>query len=49
MKLTDFSRIDTDLQMLKADQNFFGGHDQKWVWPVWSQDSKTEGGSKMNW
>ena len=28
---------------------FLGGHGQKWVWPIWSQDSKIGCISRMNW
>ena len=48
MELTDFMHVDTDLQKLKADQNFLGGHGQKRVWPVWSRESKIDCISKMN-
>ena len=30
-------------------KKFLGGHGQKWVWPVWSQDSKICCISRMNW
>ena len=32
--------VDTDSQKSKADKIFFGGHGQKWVWPVWLQTLK---------
>ena len=34
--------VDIDSQKLKADQNILGGHSQKWVWRVWSWDSKVD-------
>ena len=37
---TDFLRIDTDSQNLRVDKKFFGWAFQKWMWPVWSRDSK---------
>ena len=42
LELTDFLHGDTDSQKLKTDQNFLGGHSQKWMWPVWSWDSKID-------
>ena len=26
--------------LIQIDGNYWDGHDQKWVWPLWSQDSK---------
>ena len=42
--------VDTDLQLiqLNADQKFCVGMVKKWVWPVWSQESKIDCISKMN-
>ena len=40
--------VNTDLQKLEAGQKILGGHCQKWVWPVWSQESKIGCISKMN-
>ena len=40
--ITDFLYVDADLKQLKADQKLLGGHGQKWVWPVWSWDSKID-------
>ena len=37
-----FFHVDTDSQKLEADQKFFCRHGQKWVLPVWSQDSKID-------
>ena len=33
----------------KLIKNFWGGRGQKCVWPVWSQDSKIDCISGMNW
>ena len=46
--MTDFLHVDTPSQKLKADQKFFCGHDQKWIWSVWSWDSKIDCISKTN-
>ena len=32
----------------KLMKKYLGGHGQKWVWPVWSGDSKTDCTSRMN-
>ena len=37
---TDSQKLKAGSQKLKADQFFGGGHRQKWMWPVCSQDSK---------
>ena len=42
MKQSDFLHADTNSLKLKVDQNFLDGHGQKWMWPVWSQDSKID-------
>ena len=34
---------------LKFDQKVLIGHGRKWVWPVWSWDSKIDCISRMNW
>ena len=47
-RTTFFSSHFRDLQKLKADQKVLGGHCQKWVWPVWSQDSKIDCISNMS-
>ena len=36
-----------DHQKLKADQKFLGGDVQKWVWPVWSRDSRNNRWNKV--
>ena len=38
----EFLYADTDSQKLKSVQNVFGGHVQKWMWLVWSRDSKID-------
>ena len=48
MNWPDFMHVDTNSHKLKVDKIFFGGHRQKWVWSVWSQDSKTDCILKMN-
>ena len=40
--------VNIDLQTLKADQKLLGGHGKKWVWSVWSHNSKIDCISKMN-
>ena len=42
MKQTDFSHADTYSQKLKLIENLLGGHGQKWVCSVFSQDSKID-------
>ena len=43
------SLVDTNSSKLEVDQNFFGrGHGQKWMWPVWPWDSKTDFICRMN-
>ena len=42
-----FLLVDTDSQKLKVDQNFWCGHGQKWMWPVWSPISKIDCFPKM--
>ena len=34
---------------LKLIKKILGGHGQKWVWPVWSQDSQSGCITRMNW
>ena len=51
MGQTNFLHVDIDIQKLKVDQKSFGwacGHGQKWVWPVWSWDSKIDCISEIN-
>ena len=33
---------------LKLIKKILGGHGQKWVWPVWSQDSQSGCITRMN-
>ena len=33
----------------KLIKKFWGGCGQRWVWPVWSQDSKIDCISRMSW
>ena len=40
--------VDTDSQKLNADEKVFGRNGQKRMWPVWSQESKTDSILKMN-
>ena len=42
MKWPDFLHVNTNSLKLKVDQKILGGHGQKWVWLVWSQDSKID-------
>ena len=44
MKQPDFLHVDTNSHKLKVDQKVWG-----WVCPVWSQDSKIDRISRMNW
>ena len=44
-----FLHVETNLHKLKLIKIFFGVCGQKWVWPVWSQDSKIGCISRMNW
>ena len=48
MILLDFLHVDTNSHKIKVTKYFWGGHGQKWVWPVVSQDSKIDCTSKMN-
>ena len=48
IKQAYFFHVDINSQKLKVDCNFFVGHDQKWVWPIWSLDSKIDCISSMN-
>ena len=36
------------IQKLKVIKNLLGGHDQEWVWRVWSWDSEIDCISKLN-
>ena len=38
--INEFLHDGTNLCKLKLLENFWDEHDQKWVWPVWSWDSK---------
>ena len=40
--------VDTDSQKINADKNVLGVNGQKWVWPVWSQESKIDCILKMS-
>ena len=42
MKQPDFLHVDTNSHKLKVGENIFGWAWQKWVWLVWSQDSKAD-------
>ena len=44
-----FLHVDTNAYKLKVNQNFLNGHDQKWAFPVWSWDSKSDCISRTNW
>ena len=48
MREPDFLQVDTNSHKLKVDQKILGGHGQRWVWPAWSQDSKSDSISRMN-
>ena len=48
MNQLDFLDVDTNSQNLKVYQKFFRRHVQKWVWPVWSHDSKIDCISRMS-
>ena len=41
MKQPHFQHVDTNSQKLKIE-DFLIGHGQKWVWPIWSLDSKID-------
>ena len=40
MKKPYFLRVDTNSWKLKLLEKLLGGHGQKWLWPLWSSDSK---------
>ena len=42
MELTDFLQASTNSRKSKVDWSFLVGDGQKWVWPVWSLDSKID-------
>ena len=44
----DFLHVDTNLQKIKVDWNFFGWTCSKLMWPVWLRDSKINCISKIN-
>ena len=48
LKLIDFLHAGTNLCKLKHDWKFLDGYVQKWVWPVWPQDSKIDCISEMS-
>ena len=48
MKYLDILHVYTNSHELKVDHKSFGGHGQKWAWPVWSWDSKFDSISRMN-
>ena len=48
IKWPNFQHVDTNSYKLKVDNIFWGGHGQKWAWPVWSQDSEIDCISKIN-
>ena len=43
-----FLHVDKNSPKLKVDWKFLIGHGQKWVWPIWSQNFKIDGISRMN-
>ena len=47
-KQPDFLLVDTNSHKVKVYQKILGGHDQKWVWPVWTQEIKIDCISRMN-
>ena len=47
MKQHHFKHYDTNLQ--KLIENFLFGYGQKWVWPIWSLDSKIDYLKKNRW
>ena len=49
MKQPDFLHVDTNSHKLNVDKKILVGYGQKWVWPVWSWDSKIDCFSRMNW
>ena len=42
MKQLDFLHVETNSPKLKVNQKKLCGHGQKWVWPVWSYNSKND-------
>ena len=48
MKKSDFLHADTDYWKLKVSWKIVGGHGQRWVWPLWSEDTKIGCISKKN-
>ena len=48
MKQSDFLDVDIHSHKIKVDEKCLGEHSQKWVWPVWSQDSKIDCISRIN-
>ena len=49
MKQSDFFYSDKNSHKLKLIKKILDGRDQKWVWPVWSRDSKIGCIPRMNW
>ena len=48
MKQPNTFHVDTSSQKLKVDRKFLVVHGQKWVWPIWSLDSKINCILRMN-
>ena len=48
IKQPDFLHVDTNSHKLNVDKKILVGYGQKWVWPVWSWDSKIDCFSRMN-
>ena len=42
IELTEFLQAGRNPRNLKVDLNFLDVHVQKWMWPVWSRDSKID-------
>ena len=47
-EIASFVHVDRNLQKLKFVENFLIGHGQKWMWAIWSLDSKFGCYSRMN-
>ena len=48
MEWLHFLDVDANLQNEELIKIFLVGHGQKWVWPIWSWDSKIDSISRMN-